>query len=141
MRTFSFSAGSAEPWSSIRSFEDVRHHAVIRVLTEGVRRTELAQMEVSGLLADLIARPFAQVVPLKGARSYREGRIVPVHAADRAGGDRLPGSGGPAVRRAGRLVARDVAPVDSEKNSLETSSWNARRTAGGKRYSVPVPSE
>lgn len=60
-----------------RSFEDVRDHAIIRVLTEGVRRTELAQMEVSELSADLIARPFARVVPLKGARSYSEGRIVP----------------------------------------------------------------
>jgi hypothetical protein len=30
-----------------RSFEDVRDHATIRVLTDGVRRTELAQMEVS----------------------------------------------------------------------------------------------
>ncbi len=60
-----------------RSFEDVRDHAVIRVFTEGVRRTELAQMHVEDLSADLMARPFARVVPLKGARAYSEGRVVP----------------------------------------------------------------
>jgi integrase/recombinase XerD len=60
-----------------RSFEDVRDHAIIRVFTEGVRLTELAQMEIDDLSADLIVRPFARVVPLKGARAYSEGRIVP----------------------------------------------------------------
>ena len=60
-----------------RGFEDVRDHAIIRVFTEGVRRTELVQMQIEDLSADLMARPFARVVPLKGARSYSEGRIVP----------------------------------------------------------------
>jgi len=60
-----------------RSFEDVRDHAIIRVFTEGPRLTEVTQMEVDDLSADLIARPFARVVPLKGARAYSEGRIVP----------------------------------------------------------------
>ena len=49
----------------------VRDHAIIRVFTEGVRRTELAQMQIEDLSADLMARPFARVVPLKGARAYR----------------------------------------------------------------------
>jgi integrase/recombinase XerD len=60
-----------------KSFEDSRDHAIIRVLTEGPRRTEIAQMQVCDLSADLVARPFARVVPLKGARDYDEGRIVP----------------------------------------------------------------
>jgi len=60
-----------------RDFEDIRDHAIIRVFTEGVRRTELVQMQIEDLSADLMARPFARVVPLKGARAYSEGRIVP----------------------------------------------------------------
>lgn len=57
-----------------RGFEDVRDHAIIRVFTEGPRLTEVTQTEVDDLSADLIARPFARVVPLKGARAYSEGR-------------------------------------------------------------------
>jgi hypothetical protein len=34
-----------------RSFEDVRDHAIIRVFTEGVRRTELSQMDQADLRA------------------------------------------------------------------------------------------
>jgi site-specific recombinase XerD len=64
-----------------RSFHDVRDHAMIRVLTEGVRRMELIQLELTDLSSDLIARPFVRVVPLKGARAYSEGRIVPLSAA------------------------------------------------------------
>jgi integrase/recombinase XerD len=60
-----------------RDFEGIRDHAIIRVFTEGVRRTELTQMQIEDLSADLMARPFARVVPLKGARAYSEGRIVP----------------------------------------------------------------
>ena len=43
-----------------RRFEDVRDHAIIRVLTEGVRRTELIQLQTSGLSTDLIAQPLGQ---------------------------------------------------------------------------------
>ena len=64
-----------------RDFENVRDHAIIRVFTEGPRRTEVAQMEVDDLSADLIARPFARVVPLKDARAYGEGRVVPFTVA------------------------------------------------------------
>jgi len=64
-----------------REFEDVRDHAIFKVFTEGARRTEVAQMEVDDLSADLIARPFARVVPLKDARAYGEGRIVPFTVA------------------------------------------------------------
>ena len=64
-----------------RGFEDVRDHAMIRVLTEGVRRMELIQLELTDLSSDLIARPFVRVVPLKGARAYSEGRIVPLAPA------------------------------------------------------------
>lgn len=60
------------------SFIDIRDHAMIRMLTEGVRREELAQIQVQDLSADLIANPFARVVPLKGAREFSEGRLVPL---------------------------------------------------------------
>jgi site-specific recombinase XerD len=64
-----------------RAFADARDHAIIRMLTEGVRRTELAQQQTADLSADLIAQPFVRVVPLKGARSYTEGRLVPLSSA------------------------------------------------------------
>lgn len=64
-----------------RDFEGIRDHAIIRVFTEGVRRTELAQMQIEDLSADLMARPFARVVPLKGGRAYSEGRVVPFSPA------------------------------------------------------------
>jgi len=63
------------------SFEDVRDYAIIRVLAEGVRRTELAQQQLTDLSSDLVARPFVRVVPPKGARDCSEGRIVPLAMA------------------------------------------------------------
>ena len=60
------------------SFVDARDHAMIRMLTEGVRREELAQQQITDLSEDLIARPFVRVVPLKGARDFSEGRLVPL---------------------------------------------------------------
>ena len=59
-----------------RGFEDARDHAIIRMLTEGVRRTELTQVQMNDLPVDVIAQPFVRVVPLKGARASTEGRIV-----------------------------------------------------------------
>jgi len=38
-----------------RSFADVRDHALIRMLCEGVRRTEVVQMQLNDLPADLLA--------------------------------------------------------------------------------------
>ena len=52
-----------------RGFEDARDHAMIRMLTEGVRRTELVQQQICDLPVDVIAQPFVRVVPLKGARA------------------------------------------------------------------------
>jgi integrase/recombinase XerD len=60
------------------SFVDVRDHAMIRMLTEGVRREELAQQQITDLSDDLIARPFVRVVPLKGARDFTQGRLIPL---------------------------------------------------------------
>jgi integrase/recombinase XerD len=60
------------------SFADIRDHAMIRMLTEGVRREELAQQQISDLSADLVASPFVRVVPLKGAREFTQGRLVPL---------------------------------------------------------------
>jgi site-specific recombinase XerD len=64
-----------------RGFEDARDHAIIRMLTEGVRRTELVQLQTNDLPVDVIAQPFVRVVPLKGARASVEGRIVPLAPA------------------------------------------------------------
>jgi integrase/recombinase XerD len=61
-----------------RDFPRARDHAMIRMLTEGVRRTELIQQRTEDLSADLIAHPFVRVVPLKAARACGEGRIVPL---------------------------------------------------------------
>jgi len=60
------------------SFVDLRDHAMIRMLTEGVRREELAQQQITDLSENLITRPFVRVVPLKGARDFSEGRLVPL---------------------------------------------------------------
>jgi integrase/recombinase XerD len=49
-----------------RGFHDARDHAMIRMLTEGVRRAELVQIRLDDLAADLIARPCIRAVPLKG---------------------------------------------------------------------------
>jgi site-specific recombinase XerD len=64
-----------------RDFESARDHAIIRMLTEGVRRGELVQQNLDDLPSDLIARPYVRVVPLKGARAEAEGRIVPLSGA------------------------------------------------------------
>lgn len=42
---------------------------------------ELIQQELTDLSSDLIARPFVRVVPLKAARAYTDGRIVPLSPA------------------------------------------------------------
>jgi integrase/recombinase XerD len=64
-----------------RDFVNARDHAIIRMLTEGVRRAELVQQQVTDLPEDLISRPYVRVVPLKGARAAEEGRIVPLSGA------------------------------------------------------------
>ncbi len=61
-----------------RDFRSARDHAMIRMLTEGVRRAELVQMRLADLPVDLISTPYVRVVPLKGARAEDEGRIVPL---------------------------------------------------------------
>ena len=42
------------------------------------RLPELAQQQITDLSGDLITRPFVRVVPLKGARDFSEGRLVPL---------------------------------------------------------------
>ena len=76
-----------------RRFEDLRDHAMIRVLTEGVRRTELIQLQTMDLSTDLIAQPFVRVVPLKGGREYTDGRIVPLTATTAGPSWRICGRG------------------------------------------------
>jgi integrase/recombinase XerD len=63
---------------SARNFIDIRDYAIIRVLTEGVRREELAQQQTTDLPENLIESPFVRVVPLKGARASSQGRLVPL---------------------------------------------------------------
>jgi site-specific recombinase XerC len=65
----------ASPLESVcRDFDDIRDHAIIRVFAEGVRRTELTQMQIEDPSADPMARPFARVVPVKGeVRTVRAG--------------------------------------------------------------------
>jgi site-specific recombinase XerD len=64
-----------------RTFEDARDYALIRVLCEGVRRTEVTQIRLTDLPADLVTQPLIRVVPLKGARAEEEGRLIPLSAA------------------------------------------------------------
>jgi hypothetical protein len=59
-----------------KTFADIRDHALIRVLTEGLRRTEVTQMRMSDLPLDLVSQRLVRVVPLKGARAEEEGRVA-----------------------------------------------------------------
>jgi site-specific recombinase XerD len=61
-----------------KSFPDARDHALIRVLAEGQRRTEVVQMQMDDLPLDLVVQPVIRVVPLKGARAEDSGRLVPL---------------------------------------------------------------
>jgi site-specific recombinase XerD len=89
-----------------RDFRGARDHAMIRMLTEGVRRAELVQMRLADLPADLISTPYVRVVPLKGARAEDEGRIVPL-TPDGQGDRDLPPC--PPQPRQGRPVGRPLA--------------------------------
>jgi integrase/recombinase XerD len=64
-----------------KTFWDVRDHALIRVLTEGLRRTEVTEMRMTDLPLDLVSQRVIRVVPLKGARAEEEGRVVLVAPA------------------------------------------------------------
>jgi integrase/recombinase XerD len=64
-----------------KAFSDVRDHALIRVLTEGLRRTEVTEMRMTDLPLDLMSQRVIRVVPLKGARAEEAGRIVLVAPA------------------------------------------------------------
>jgi site-specific recombinase XerD len=64
-----------------KSFADVRDHALIRVLTEGLRRTEVTEMRMTDLPLDLVSQRVIRVVPLKGARAEESGRVVLVAPA------------------------------------------------------------
>ncbi|MET9350157.1 tyrosine-type recombinase/integrase [Streptomyces termitum] len=60
----------------VRAFEKVRDHAIIRVLTEGLRAEELLSLRLDHLhLSDGLVGP---VTPLKEARASGEGRFVPL---------------------------------------------------------------
>ena len=62
---------------------------MIRILTEGIRRSELLGMVMHTLPDDLLRNPVIRLVPLKGARASGEGRLVLPHALQRPGFRRL----------------------------------------------------
>jgi site-specific recombinase XerD len=62
-------------------FADIRDHALIRVLTEGLRRTEVTEMQMTDLPLDLVSQRVIRVTPLKGARAEEHGRVVLVAPA------------------------------------------------------------
>jgi hypothetical protein len=97
------------------SFVDARDHAMIRMLTEGVRREELAQQQITDLSEDLIARPFVRVVPFKDGRE-------PDEAVERDG---------PVSRGAGLVEAHDVHPGHAldRRKLLPSTRRRARVTA------------
>jgi integrase/recombinase XerD len=64
-----------------KAFQDIRDHALIRVLTEGLRRTEVTEMRMTDLPLDLVSQRLIRVVPLKGARAEEAGRVVLVAPA------------------------------------------------------------
>jgi integrase/recombinase XerD len=99
-----------------KSFADIRDHAMIRMLTEGVRREELAQQQILDLSDDLVARPFVRVVPLKGARDFLAGPTGAAHDGVGAGADGLPA--GPPDAQAGEVgsaVARHPQPRPDDR--------------------------
>ncbi|MGW3753816.1 tyrosine-type recombinase/integrase [Streptomyces sp. NPDC005134] len=59
----------------VREFEKVRDHAIIRVLTEGLRAEELLTLRLDFLHLE---QGLLQVVPLKDARAAGEGRVIPL---------------------------------------------------------------
>lgn len=64
-----------------KAFADIRDQALIRVLTEGLRRTEITEMRMTDLPLDLVSQRLIRVVPLKGARAEEEGRVALVAPA------------------------------------------------------------
>lgn len=65
--------GNGSP--KVRDFQRVRDHAIIRVLTEGLRSDELLNLRVQDL--DL-ARGTLVVVPIKMDRNTLDGRVIPL---------------------------------------------------------------
>ncbi|MFD4976993.1 tyrosine-type recombinase/integrase [Streptomyces sp. NPDC058424] len=59
----------------VRDFERTRDHAIIRVLTEGLRADELLRLAADSLHLE---EGLLRVPPVKGARASRAGRIVPL---------------------------------------------------------------
>ena len=87
-----------------KSFADIRDHALIRVLTEGLRRTEITEMRMTDLPLDLVSQRLIRVVPLKGARAEEAGRLVLIAPGHCPGDGRVPA--GAEVPPAGRITVR-----------------------------------
>jgi integrase/recombinase XerD len=100
-----------------RTFEDIRDHAIVRVLSEGPRITEVSSMEMCDLPLNLIAQPLFRVTPLKGARRSNEGRIDHARRTDHGQvGCRLPARPSlPPPRRRPGAVARYSQPGEDEQ--------------------------
>lgn len=65
--------GNGSP--KVRDFETVRDHAILRVLTEGLRSDEILNLRTTDL--DLQASTLV-VVPLKDGRNSTDGRVIPL---------------------------------------------------------------
>lgn len=65
--------GNGSP--KVRDFQTVRDHAILRVLTEGLRSDELLNLRVQDL--DLV-RGTLVVVPIKMDRNSLDGRVIPL---------------------------------------------------------------
>lgn len=65
--------GNGSP--KVRDFQTVRDHAILRVLTEGLRSDELLNLRVQDL--DLVRRTLV-VVPIKMDRNSLDGRVIPL---------------------------------------------------------------
>jgi integrase/recombinase XerD len=59
----------------VKDFEVVRDHAMIRVLTEGLRAEELLNLQLDDLH---LTEGVLIVVPLKGSRNTKDGRVIPI---------------------------------------------------------------
>ncbi len=119
-----------------RRFEDARDHAIIRMLTEGVRRTELVQLQTNDLPVDVIAQPFVRVVPLEGGPGVGRGPDRAARAGDGPGASGL--TAGAAGAPAGRLP-RAVAGVHATGGRSAGASTGRRSSCRTSTTRKPMP--
>lgn len=116
-----------------KSFADIRDHALIRVLTEGLRRTEITEMRMTDLPLDLVSQRLVRVVPLKGARTEEAGRVVLVAPATaRVRPSRTP------PRSAASTLTHGAAPSPGRSAELCAGWHPTDRWRGTTRAPLPA---